>query len=129
MKKKNDVSSVDNKAPTRRGEPEGEPEAAENKKKQAEQTFVQWCEVSSGQFRSIAFRATRLLRAGCWRAGRLRAPFIALRLLWRDAPLRRCGGGRNLAVREAFERQRQLSARMLDWYAQYVAVLRRLALM
>ena len=82
--------------------------------------------VAHVRFLQYAFRATRALRAGCWAMGRLRAPFIALRLLWRDGPVRRCGGGVNLVTQEERTAQRRLAGRMLDWYAQYVAVLRRL---
>ena len=38
----------------------------------------------------------------------------------------RCGGGKNLASDEQFEEQRERAERVLDWYRQYVQLLRRL---
>ena len=38
----------------------------------------------------------------------------------------KCGRGRNLAGKGEFEQQKQLAQEMLDWYAQYVVLLRRL---
>ena len=78
------------------------------------------------RFLQYLFRATSLLQPGCWQRGRLRPAMMATRLLWRDGPLRRCRGGRNLAPPEMFEAQRALSSEMLDWYSLYVGVLRRL---
>ena len=39
----------------------------------------------------------------------------------------KCQRGVNLARKEEFDSQRQLAQEMLDWYGQYVAVLRRLS--
>ena len=38
----------------------------------------------------------------------------------------RCGGGANLADESEFAEQRARAARLLDWYRQYVQLLRRL---
>ena len=77
-------------------------------------------------FLQFYFRATRILRPGCWSAGALRAPALASRLLWWAGPARRCNGGANLATDREFEMQRELSGRMLDWYGVYATILRRL---
>ena len=38
----------------------------------------------------------------------------------------RCGGGANLATESEFAEQRERAEQVLDWYRQYVQVLRRL---
>ena len=78
------------------------------------------------RFLQYFFRATKLLRTDSWCRGRLRAPAMCTRLLWRRSPLRRCQGGANLASPAEFEAQRDLSGRMLAWYGLYVMILRRL---
>ena len=44
----------------------------------------------------------------------------------RRGRLTRCGGGKNLASEDEFAEVRDAATRMLDWYGQYVALLRRL---
>lgn len=60
--------------------------------------------------------------ASCWRRGGMRGLMAALRL----TRSYRCGGGANLASEEEFRAQRERAERVLDWYRQYVQVLRRL---
>ena len=73
-------------------------------------------------FLQYIFRQTRRLRPGCWRAGGLYGLMAALR--WSRSF--RCGGGANLASEAEFVEQRERAARVLDWYRQYVQLLRRL---
>ncbi len=74
------------------------------------------------------FRRTRLLRPGCWRRGQLRGPLRVV--LWfiraRLTPETRCDGGRRLATEADFASQRARAEQVLDWYRQYVQLLRRL---
>ena len=44
----------------------------------------------------------------------------------RQSRAHRCGGGANLAEEAEFEAQRERAERVLDWYRQYVQLLRRL---
>ena len=72
------------------------------------------------------FRKAREVSPSCWRERRLRAP-IRVVLTWgRSHPTLRCQGGMALAGAAEFAEQRALSDEMLDWYAVYVSLLRRL---
>ena len=68
------------------------------------------------------FRAARLRRPGCWSRGG-----------WKNLgrifpPVRhRCQGGKNLAGDAEFKAQEARAEKMLQWYDQYVAILRRLS--
>ena len=73
-------------------------------------------------FLQYVFRRSRELRPGCWRRGGMRGLMAALRL----TRSHRCGGGANLASEAEFVAQRERAERVLDWYRQYVQVLRRL---
>ena len=68
------------------------------------------------------FRRSRELRPGCWRRGGMAGVMTAVR----RGRSYRCGGGKNLASDEQFEEQRERAERVLDWYRQYVQLLRRL---
>ena len=81
--------------------------------------------VSHVRYLQFVCRGVRVLSQRGWQRGSLRAPMLALLLLRRVAR-RRCGGGINLASESEFEEQRRRAAAALDWYAQYVSVLRRL---
>ena len=62
---------------------------------------------------------------GCWGRGMLRQASVILAAgskLW--AP--RCAGGANLASEQEFADQRKRAGLVLDWYATYVAIVRRL---
>jgi len=78
--------------------------------------------VAHVRFLQYVFRRSRELRPGCWRRGGMRGLMSALRL----TRSYRCGGGANLAVGAEFEAQRERAERVLDWYRQYVQLLRRL---
>ena len=55
----------------------------------------------------------------------MRGVMCALRFV-RPARAHRCGGGANLASESEFEAQRRRADEVLDWYRQYVQLLRRL---
>ena len=74
------------------------------------------------RFLQYVFRRSRELRPGCWRRGGMRGLMCALRL----TRSYRCGGGANLATDAEFDEQRERAERVLDWYRQYVQLLRRL---
>ena len=74
------------------------------------------------RFLQYVFRRARDLRPGCWRRGGMRGLMAALR--WSRSY--RCGGGANLASEAEFAAQRERAERVLDWYRQYVQLLRRL---
>ena len=74
------------------------------------------------RFLQHVFRRGRELRPGCWRRGGMRGLMIALRL----TRSYRCGGGANLATDGEIEAQRARGEAVLDWYAQYPRLLRRL---
>ena len=77
--------------------------------------YVQW-----------VFRAVCALAPGRWRRGRL-SPAVLTLVCWCRKPRRsRCRMGTALAAADEFEAQRALADQMLDWYGQYVVVLRRL---
>ena len=73
-------------------------------------------------FLQYLFRRSRELRPGCWRRGGMAGVMTAVR----RGRSYRCGGGKNLASDEQFEEQRERAERVLDWYRQYVQLLRRL---
>ena len=68
------------------------------------------------------FRRSVELRPGCWRRGGMRglmSELVSVRAT-------RCKGGENLAGADEFDAQSERAARVLDWYRQYVQLLRRL---
>ena len=90
-----------------------------------------WCGARARRLGSIVahvtflqyiFRKARELRPGCWRRGGMRGLMAALRL----TRSYRCGGGANLATEAEFTAQRERAERVIDWYRQYVQLLRRL---
>ena len=73
------------------------------------------------------FRSVERLRPGAW--ARHTVPewiWIVLRVC-RRRRLTKCRMGKALAVQAEFDEQKQLASEMLDWYGQYVAILRRLS--
>ena len=78
------------------------------------------------RFMQWVFRCTRSVRPGSWRAGRLRFALKLASAFGRHPRNTQCMGGENLAGEREFEAQAALSSEMLDWYALYVALLRRL---
>ena len=74
--------------------------------------FVQW--VMRGR--------SALMRQGL----KSRMAVIVCLRFGRRGRLTRCGGGKNLASEDEFAEVRDAATRMLDWYGQYVALLRRL---
>jgi hypothetical protein len=78
--------------------------------------------VAHVSFLQYVFRRARELRPGCWRRGGMRGLMAALR----STRSPRCRGGANLAMEAEFAAQRGRAERVLDWYRQYVQVLRRL---
>ena len=77
--------------------------------------FLQW-----------VFRTTRAAKAECWKAGSLRVPYMIASAWGRRQVVTRCAGGAGLATDAEFVAQRKLGEEMLDWYAMYPALLRRL---
>ena len=72
------------------------------------------------------FRATTRLRRGCWARGKLRTASSVACSLRKSLVATRCQGGDALASESEFVEQRQRAEDMLDWYATYVTLLRRL---
>ena len=75
--------------------------------------FLQWL-----------FRAIRILVPGAWGRRVPRFAWMVIRLSRRPR-LTKCRMGQYLATDAAFDSQRRLSNEMLDWYGQYVAILRK----
>ena len=90
---------------------------------------VQSSRAGAGVHRAAAARYVQWqCRSRMWRAGRVSAAavLISLAFMRLPPPATRCNGGVNLAGESDFKRMRQLSNECLDWYGQYVPLLRRL---
>ena len=73
------------------------------------------------RFLQHMFRRSRSVSPGCWRRG----GWAHLRV-WRPVRRYACGQGLNLAQEEDFKQQRDRARRVLDWYRNYVELLRNL---
>ena len=73
------------------------------------------------------FRAVERLSAGAWASRNVRPWVWTVVWLSRRRRHTKCLNGRIRATEEEFEKQRSLANHMLDWYGQYVAILRRLS--
>ena len=73
------------------------------------------------RFLQFTFRRTSMRWPGCWSRGGLRG-----KVWWRPVETFGCRGGLNLARESEFERQSRLASRAMDWYRNYVYLLRRL---
>ena len=73
------------------------------------------------KFLQFVFRRTTGRWPGCWRKGGLHG-----KAWWRPVEVFGCRGGLGLAGEGAFVAQGQLAGRALDWYRNYVYLLRRL---
>ena len=80
------------------------------------------------RYLQFVVRHTMALRRDCWRRGGLRGPLLVVRWLisTRLARSHRCGDGSNLASESEFVAQQARAEHVLDWYRQYVQLLRRL---
>ena len=74
------------------------------------------------RFLQYIFRRTTQRRPGCWQRGGLRG----LWPLYRPRPRYACDGGRNLARDSDFEEQARVGEEVVQWYTNYVDLLRRL---
>ena len=73
------------------------------------------------RFLQYYFRRTRMLRPGCWRRGGLRGLTV-----YRPPTVFACRNGLELAAPSEFNNARAEARRALDWYQNYVHLLRRL---
>lgn len=73
------------------------------------------------RFLQHLFRRSNLVRPGCWRAGGL-----ARMCVFRPVRIHACGQGLNLAQEMDFQAQADRAGAVLDWYRNYVELLRLL---
>ena len=76
--------------------------------------FLQW-----------VFRAVQLIVPGRWARGKVPMWVWLVLAICRRRRFTKCGMGKHLASEAEFSQQRDLAEEMLDWYGQYVAILRK----
>ena len=83
--------------------------------------------VSHVRFLQWLFRSVEKLRAGAWATRSVPKWVWGVLRLCRRKRMTKCFMGKNLADQAEFDEQKVLAHEMLDWYGQYVAILRRLS--